>query len=409
MMQLLKIGLRQHTPLLHFQGEQDYATLRASEVKPRLDKYIIEHEFGDDYTRCRKFLVGYDPENPDSLLGRFTDEGYRALNYKMKILATDIEILQKVGNQKDAPMYFGYMGDRNDKWLTKSSELEMEIRIPGDNGGLKDIILKHIGTMFANTNFGTRKTKGYGSFTVISPDNAVKGIRRPALSFTSEKEGFKQVMEEIEWVSKALRGGINDCYGKNRLYFKSLMFAYARYARGEQWDKRSIKREFLDSRELANQANKYDNDDIVSFDSQAPHYDYRDCLGLSSDENWMSYNMKLKKNSSTADRMASPILFKPVRYNNHWTVYIVWDELPEKFKRGSVQIDATIGRERKSMKLGIDQGFSIRDYIEFVFGKDSSGEYHIDIEGLFGSNPTNLNKKDRIISIFEELRNNYNQ
>ena len=37
----LEIKLKQHTPLIHFQHDQEGATLRASEVKPRLDKYIL--------------------------------------------------------------------------------------------------------------------------------------------------------------------------------------------------------------------------------------------------------------------------------------------------------------------------------------------------------------------------------
>ena len=40
-MEVLKVTLKQHTPLLHFQPNEPGATLRASEVKPKLDKYIL--------------------------------------------------------------------------------------------------------------------------------------------------------------------------------------------------------------------------------------------------------------------------------------------------------------------------------------------------------------------------------
>ncbi len=40
-MEKITITLKQHTPLLHFQSTQDGATLRASEVKPKLDKFIL--------------------------------------------------------------------------------------------------------------------------------------------------------------------------------------------------------------------------------------------------------------------------------------------------------------------------------------------------------------------------------
>lgn len=33
--------LKQHTPMIHFQHNESGATLRASEVKPLLDKFIL--------------------------------------------------------------------------------------------------------------------------------------------------------------------------------------------------------------------------------------------------------------------------------------------------------------------------------------------------------------------------------
>jgi len=38
----LEFTLKQHTPLIHFQSNQKGATLRATELKPKLDKFLIE-------------------------------------------------------------------------------------------------------------------------------------------------------------------------------------------------------------------------------------------------------------------------------------------------------------------------------------------------------------------------------
>lgn len=38
----LKYKLKQITPMIHFQADEVGATLRASEVKPRLDKFITD-------------------------------------------------------------------------------------------------------------------------------------------------------------------------------------------------------------------------------------------------------------------------------------------------------------------------------------------------------------------------------
>lgn len=37
----IEFKLKQHTPLIHFQHDQHGATLRASELKPKLDKFLI--------------------------------------------------------------------------------------------------------------------------------------------------------------------------------------------------------------------------------------------------------------------------------------------------------------------------------------------------------------------------------
>ena len=49
----LRFILKQHTPLIHFQHDQDGATLRATEVKPKLDRFLIEKfkEEGIDYKK----------------------------------------------------------------------------------------------------------------------------------------------------------------------------------------------------------------------------------------------------------------------------------------------------------------------------------------------------------------------
>lgn len=400
-MKLLSLKLRQHTPLIHFQGEQFFATLRASEVKPRLDKYIIDKEFHNDFDQCGHLLVGFDPNRPNDLRERF-NSGYRALNYKMRIYAEDEGETSVINN---SPMYFGNMGDGNAKVFTMRETNILEIRIPQQCLQLYDIILSHIGTMFMHTNFGTRKTKGYGSFTVFSTDGTPVQTIRPKLYFDSAEGDFRNVLNEIEYIHKALRSGINDCGQKQKkLYFKSLMFAYAK-SKGRQWDKRSIKQQFLGSSQQAN----HGDSDIVSFSSRPPHYDYRDCLGLSTDESWRNYVMNIKKSSDTVERFMSPILFKPVKTDSGWRVYLVYNELPDAFKEATIKIKST--RQHNTLKLNIDPEFSIQDYIDFVFQMDKNGDYAIDIEDLFSPETSDYNhkKKDRILEIFSELRNNYNQ
>ncbi len=44
----LIVKLKQHTPIIHFQWDQAGATLRATELKPKLDRYIRVKYYGGD-------------------------------------------------------------------------------------------------------------------------------------------------------------------------------------------------------------------------------------------------------------------------------------------------------------------------------------------------------------------------
>ena len=74
-MKTLKVTLKQHTPLIHFQHDQYGATLRASEVKPKLDKFILERLGDGNYERG--ILLA---KNNQWLIGSGT---HPALNYKV--------------------------------------------------------------------------------------------------------------------------------------------------------------------------------------------------------------------------------------------------------------------------------------------------------------------------------------
>ena len=68
-MHKLEIKLKQHTPMIHFQHDQEGATLRASEVKPKLDRFILTRLGNGDYkkgceeAKSKGWLVGKGDHN----------------------------------------------------------------------------------------------------------------------------------------------------------------------------------------------------------------------------------------------------------------------------------------------------------------------------------------------------------
>ncbi len=55
-----EVKLRQLTPLIHFQAEQPQATLRATEVKPKLDRFLLWYLAPE---RFSGILSGKDEKN----------------------------------------------------------------------------------------------------------------------------------------------------------------------------------------------------------------------------------------------------------------------------------------------------------------------------------------------------------
>ena len=94
----LEFTLKEHTPIIHFQHDQDGATLRATEVKPKLDRFIIKHKYNDDFDLCKEYLVGYNPKQIKDLKQKFDKEQdmkkhLKAQSVKIKKLVNGFKLL----------------------------------------------------------------------------------------------------------------------------------------------------------------------------------------------------------------------------------------------------------------------------------------------------------------------------
>ena len=451
-MEILKILLKQHTPLIHFQYKEHEATLRASEVKPKLDKYIVEQTGGGSYETVKKQVKD---ANPDWFIDK---KGIYSLRYKMSIepadtpLAKDIEGYfgykqsKKGYRPNPAPMFFGNMQSNDD---SKRSYLKKGFSISNNllliiickNQELFNLIIRHIYTFFIETNFGTRQSKGYGSFSIDFEEwkrfLALKGIyENPVISYPYfTVHGDHEVLfTEMEWFYKAIRSGINDCFGKEQFYMKSLMFAYAK-ANKEQWEKKTIKSIFYDylskKKNFAEkvyegeiQKHPQNNDNLTFTSANEGEYLFKDCLGLSTVEQWKKpyfdedeelkydgYFTLNKESDQTEDpiqRMKSPILLKPVREGNEsYKVYVIYSELPKRYLGAGFFVGINCCEDE--FLLNIYPHFSIKKYFDFLFKKDyKKGTYEVDIKSLM-TKGQNTVKAKRIIKIFDELRRTYNK
>lgn len=170
-MHKLTVTLKQHTPLIHFQHDQEGATLRASEVKPKLDKFIVERCFHNNFEECRQYLVGYNPDRPDALRDKFNDaeRPYRALDYKMRIVAYKTQIIN-IGSQypsSNNSLLQLNIGKRQEDFTMMSFSDSLEISFLSNMVDIDNLMTEYnLSHFFFYNNFGNRTSKGFGSFTM---------------------------------------------------------------------------------------------------------------------------------------------------------------------------------------------------------------------------------------------------
>ncbi len=349
----VSFALKQHTPIIHFQSEQRGATLRATELKPKFDSFLLEQVEGIPFK-----------ENAN---------GHKSLDYKVKIEAkteiSDIETINpRNGKSIPNPLFFGNMGDGEKKRFSMASSISVEFF--SFNSEVLDAIKNNFEAFLANTNFGTRQSKGFGSFYLKKPlDTSL--IKHKVYSFSSSE---KEWQENIKFFYAFLRAGINTANFRG-IYAKAVIFTYAK-SKNITWDKKAIKSFYLDNNE------NIENEKLM-----------RDLFGLSSVQSWMSYKATITKEHQEIDRFKSPVTFKPVLENGKMRIYFWADKSVEKIlnKEFIVKFDRKSG-----LKLKTPTSFTFDEFFEFAFSLDLSK--HIDLQ--YHSNP----QYTKLVKMFNEIK-----
>lgn len=237
--------LVQHTPLIHFQHSEPHACLRATEVKPKLDRFLIEQlekdaRFGDG--RWKKWFVGDGSQQSFDYMMRITPNSEQVDRTQSieRAIARAEHRLPNANFHEIHKNYFGNMASGNNiqdtiretfkESLFYKDGLTLTIRcfIPE----LLTFIDEHIRGFFMMHNFGTRQRKGFGSFTVdISTEpNAPKGfdlVRKycPNAYYCKLDDNVSaDALLDAVWVLSAfLKSGFNRGEGN---YVRGFVFRY---------------------------------------------------------------------------------------------------------------------------------------------------------------------------------------
>lgn len=319
--------LKQHTPMIHFQSGENGATLRASEVKPKLDKFLI-NKLGKD--------------NVKKEWKRRYENGEIALDYGMSFVAINYRKIKIENRHRNSPMYFGNMGDGEDKHLVFADGVEGKIKCKNED--LLEKLESKLPEFFFLHNFGTRQSKGYGSFTV---DDSVFTPSLFKYSFTINSiRGFEDVMSNIGWFYQSLRSGFNLNIRGNEIYLKPAIFHYLS-SKNITWDKKSIKEAYENNNTPKNRNN------------------YKDLLGLSTSEKWgKDFTLTKEDVKKEVTRYKSPIFFKPIIDGSTATVY--FDYFEPKYLQSFIGTEFKIkANGRGNLKMYIPNNFDFEDFLKF--------------------------------------------
>jgi hypothetical protein len=318
--------LKQHTPIIHFQHEQDGATLRASEVKPKLDKFI--------HTRLMGFLGGkkiYD-EYKDIITEYIpTIESTDPSAYKMRIWGEKVKEYYITSSKKQPDSVKGIEVITSAPYFADNEFLKKEVNIKNARKGVmyKNIVLeifcfepkvieligKVFPYFFACNNFGTRQSKGFGSFSLESTQRY--DFEKTLLENLSYREIFFKKMENkfIEIFKK-----IDNDYKKLK---KSQLMEYYSTQKNINWENDIIKKELINKN---NRQNNRQNKTDYSEDNQCKYI--RALLGLAELYEFSKFNIKVKIECSdeSIKRFRSPMTFKIFDS----TIYILIENIPDE-------------------------------------------------------------------------------
>lgn len=237
--------LVQHTPLIHFQHSEPHACLRATEVKPKLDRFLIEQlekddRFGDG--RWKKWFVGDGSQQSFDYMMRITPNSEQVERTQSieRAIARAEHRPPNASFHEIHKNYFGNMASGNNiqdtiretfkESLFYKDGLTLTIRcfIPE----LLTLIDEHIRGFFMMHNFGTRQRKGFGSFTVdiSTKPNEPKGFdlvgKYCPNAYYCKLDGnvnADALLDAVWVISAFLRSGFNRGEGN---YVRGFVFRY---------------------------------------------------------------------------------------------------------------------------------------------------------------------------------------
>lgn len=334
--------LVQHTPLIHFQHSEPHACLRATEVKPKLDRFLIEQlekddRFGDG--RWKKWFVGDGSQQSFDYMMRITPNSERVDRTQSieRAIARAEHRPPNANLHEIHKNYFGNMASEKKREEKKKAIREtfkeslfykdgLTLTIRCFIPELLTFIDEHIRGFFMMHNFGTRQRKGFGSFTVdiSTKPNEPKGFDLVgkycpnAYYCKLDNDVNADALLDAVWVISAfLRSGFNRGEGN---YVRGFVFRYFQREKNPLAnDKAFVKQKVL--RNVYDEATRGEH--LHPYGNNVRYRYVRGLLGTNENsrfcrdprgetrEDLTVHNIYIHS-AEGVERFPSPLLFKPI-------------------------------------------------------------------------------------------------
>ena len=429
-MHKLEVTLKQHTPLIHFQHSQDGATLRATEVKPKLDKFILkkfDHYSASEDLKYKMRIVSEGKKTEYIIASRLDkkkkkllmDEGYFVIQAST-YFAQEKEYGELFDWEDTNNRQLGYKFKNDYKERLKNLSKKgvkyktTKLFINSFDETLIQQIISILPEFFVAENFGTRNGKGFGSYTVISLNiNDKPQDFEPKIDeWLKNNYDFvykKDLMGQLPYMIilkdyKLMKSGYSELEW-NEGYAKSLLFHYFA-ERNVRWEKRWFKQQIMPFTTPGNPFSGYklkgsppidtnyhqDWDDIKNQNNNKIKYYYiRALLGLSesfdflTDYNKKKITVKLKFDKEKLERFKCPVIFKIIDNN----IYLVGnDDIPTIFLHKNSPGFEIAKKDSEKIVPGseielpdpiqIPDNFSLSEFVSFCMEHDESGHRKLD-------------------------------
>lgn len=410
------IDLKQHSPIIHFQYEQKGATLRASEVKPKLDRFIF-----DNFTK-----ININNDFSENLRELFNPGNKIPSSYKLVITPPDKEIDILISSYLSNKQIETLKNDGK-QFMTNTPYFAMEkyiknyvvhrenVPIHGKladplstirlqffslNNNIIEIIKKCIHSFFACNNFGTRQSKGFGSFYPSQPienfEQAIKKYYDTCFRYTDKNNNrnrenvlnINDLLSKINQDYRHIKSGISASMRGGYKKAQTFLYGLVNHPTPYRWDKRAIKIH-INNNKINNLSLKTTKSNSAIYDTAGKNYwskqsdeQYkyiRAMLGLAEIYEFQTQNLATNHSagpkyvatvkgigkSQDIQRFRSPILWKIFENN----IYVVATDIPECMLDASFSIGVKLGKSKieENLVLKTPSKFSIHDFLDFCF------------------------------------------